>query len=103
MHYDQLFNIPLSLSRLKEIAGDSFADPPGKVKTKSKESDFVCPYDGHFGDPKDCSKFYRLSLDQTSLRSMQNCRGLYNAEIGNFRPLSADVQLTIAGCSRCEA
>jgi hypothetical protein len=45
--------------RLKEIAGEAFTDAAGKTNPKSKDPDFICPHDGHFGDPKDCSKFYR--------------------------------------------
>lgn len=52
------------LEALKEIAGDAAHDPvssAGKPRPKETGPAFVCPHDGHFGDPKDCTKFYRCA------------------------------------------
>lgn len=52
--------------RLKEIAGDASKNPVspiGITKPKDPSDDFKCPHDGHFGDPKDCTKFYRLNTN----------------------------------------
>ena len=31
----------------------------------SNEKPFICPSDGHFGDPNDCSKFYKCAHGTT--------------------------------------
>lgn len=53
-----------ALQKLFEIAGDgstgSAGSAPGSV-AKEPEKDFECPYDGHFGDDSDCTKFYRCA------------------------------------------
>ena len=43
---------------MKAIAGVEDDKDGGLV---SNEKPFVCPSDGHFGDPSDCTKFYKCS------------------------------------------
>ena len=44
--------------RLKAIAGVQSGHDGNLVKT---EKPFICPSDGHFGDPNDCTKFYKCA------------------------------------------
>ena len=45
-------------SRLKAIAGVKNGVDGNLVKT---EKPFICPSDGHYGDPNDCTKFYKCA------------------------------------------
>ena len=44
--------------RLKAIAGVKDS-PSGDLVSDAKP--FICPHDGHFGDPDDCTKFYKCA------------------------------------------
>ena len=44
--------------RLKAIAGVQNGVDGNLIKT---EKPFICPSDGHFGDPNDCTKFYKCA------------------------------------------
>ena len=44
--------------RLKAIAGVKDS-PGGELVSDAKP--FICPHDGHFGDPDDCTKFYKCA------------------------------------------
>ena len=45
-------------SRLKAIAGVKNGVDGNLVKT---EKPFICPSDGHYGDPNDCTKLYKCA------------------------------------------
>ena len=57
--YSKLISI-ISLFRLKAFAG--FEQNGAKGDLISNEKPFVCPTsNGHFGDPNDCTKFYKCA------------------------------------------
>merc|ERR1711974_135364 len=64
-HLDKLFEIAgqtqknKQLNKLLEIAGQR---PPRQISSEEQdEPTFRCPHDGHFGDPHDCTKYYRCA------------------------------------------
>ena len=54
---------------LKNIAGLKDGRNGGLV---SNEKPFVCPSDGHFGDPNDCTKFYKCAHKSQNLLKNKN-------------------------------